>query len=326
MYVGGVGAAADSYAPTGSMFEHGTALASRPASALDPDERLRQAPRALRLLPDPASVGTAGPVVPAWERNLARAMAGADLLAVAGALTATFVLAGLHGPVDVATVAISPLMWLGVAYGRGAYAARHVMSGTQAVAGSVRTFAAVLLVLGVLALAGIGPSGALARVGLPAGLAGSCAARLGARAWSVRARRDGSLRVPVAVVVPISSSRGARVLKGALDRCTATLALVLLAPLFLAVAGLVRITSRGPAFYRQTRVGKDGKSFRMVKFRSMYVGAEDLVADLAAHNEAGDGPLFKIREDPRVTPVGRILRRFSIDELPQLINIVSGSM
>jgi lipopolysaccharide/colanic/teichoic acid biosynthesis glycosyltransferase len=81
----------------------------------------------------------------------------------------------------------------------------------------------------------------------------------------------------------------------------------------------------GPAFYLQERVGVGGKRFRMVKFRSMRVNADREVAALAAHNE-GAGPLFKMRTDPRVTRIGALLRRYSIDELPQLFNVLTGSM
>ena len=116
------------------------------------------------------------------------------------------------------------------------------------------------------------------------------------------------------------------VLKGGFDRIVAGAALVLLAPVLLAIALIVRITSTGPALFCQTRVGKNGKQFTMLKFRSMYVGAERRVSELLSQNDAADGLLFKIREDPRVTRVGRTLRRWSLDELPQLINVVCGSM
>jgi exopolysaccharide biosynthesis polyprenyl glycosylphosphotransferase len=116
-----------------------------------------------------------------------------------------------------------------------------------------------------------------------------------------------------------------RVLKGALDRSAAAVGLLLLSPVLVVLALLVRCTSRGPAFFLQTRVGRGGRTFRMVKFRSMYVDAEQRLADLIELNE-NDGHRFKMRNDPRVTPVGRVLRRFSLDELPQLVNIVTGSM
>jgi lipopolysaccharide/colanic/teichoic acid biosynthesis glycosyltransferase len=98
-----------------------------------------------------------------------------------------------------------------------------------------------------------------------------------------------------------------------------------MAPAFLVLGLMVRTNSRGPAFFRQTRVGRDGRKFTCWKFRSMYVDAEARLAELAAQNEH-DGVLFKIREDPRVTRVGKMLRKYSLDELPQLFNVLGGSM
>ncbi|MFI1929012.1 sugar transferase [Streptomyces sp. NPDC020330] len=115
------------------------------------------------------------------------------------------------------------------------------------------------------------------------------------------------------------------VLKNALDRTGALFGLLVLAPLLLAVALSVRLTSRGPVFHRQVRHGRHNRPFTMWKFRTMVADAEKLKAQLAASNEV-DGPLFKMRGDPRVTPVGRMLRRTSIDELPQLFNVLLGQM
>lgn len=117
-----------------------------------------------------------------------------------------------------------------------------------------------------------------------------------------------------------------RVLKSIFDRAAAAVALLLLSPVLFAVGALVRLTSSGPAFYCQTRVGRDGRLFRIVKFRTMRVGADAEITALVESNEASDGLLFKIREDPRVTRIGKVMRRFSLDELPQLINVVRGSM
>jgi exopolysaccharide biosynthesis polyprenyl glycosylphosphotransferase len=116
------------------------------------------------------------------------------------------------------------------------------------------------------------------------------------------------------------------VLKSGFDRIVAGTALVLLAPVLFGIAVIVRHSSNGPALFSQTRVGKNGKQFKMLKFRSMYVGAERQLSELISRNDAADGLLFKIRDDPRVTSVGRTLRRWSLDELPQLINVVCGSM
>jgi exopolysaccharide biosynthesis polyprenyl glycosylphosphotransferase len=116
-----------------------------------------------------------------------------------------------------------------------------------------------------------------------------------------------------------------RVVKDAIDRVLAALALVALAPLLAAVALCVKLTSRGPVLYRQERVGINGTTFRLVKFRSMRVGAHSEVEHLSGANEH-DGPLFKIRRDPRLTPIGALLRRWSLDELPQLWNVLTGDM
>ncbi|MCW2574159.1 MAG: wcaJ [Modestobacter sp.] len=115
------------------------------------------------------------------------------------------------------------------------------------------------------------------------------------------------------------------VVKSAIDRSAALATLLILLPVFGAVALAVRLSSPGPVFYRQERVGLGGRSFTMLKFRSMVVGADQQVSGLSDGNDA-DGLLFKMRRDPRVTRVGRWLRRLSLDELPQLVNVVGGSM
>lgn len=98
------------------------------------------------------------------------------------------------------------------------------------------------------------------------------------------------------------------------------------APVLVAVAIAVKLTSRGPVFYRSERIGLDGKPFQMIKFRTMVDGADKMLPQLAALNESEGGVLFKIREDPRVTPLGRILRKYSIDEIPQFINVLKRDM
>jgi exopolysaccharide biosynthesis polyprenyl glycosylphosphotransferase len=116
-----------------------------------------------------------------------------------------------------------------------------------------------------------------------------------------------------------------RVAKEVFDRGSAALLLLVLAPVFAVVALGVKVGSPGPVFFRQTRVGRDGRRFNMVKFRTMVVDAEQRRADLKHRNEA-DGLLFKLRTDPRVTRTGRLLRRYSIDELPQILNVLRGEM
>ncbi|WP_342746411.1 sugar transferase [Streptomyces monashensis] len=113
--------------------------------------------------------------------------------------------------------------------------------------------------------------------------------------------------------------------KAVVDRVGALLLIVLLSPLLLLVGLSVRLGSPGPALYRQTRVGRHNRHFSMVKFRTMVVGADRLRSQLEEANE-NDGHMFKMRRDPRVTPVGRFLRRYSLDELPQLLNVLLGHM
>jgi len=116
-----------------------------------------------------------------------------------------------------------------------------------------------------------------------------------------------------------------RVVKGMVDRTAALVALVLLSPVLLAIGLAVALTSPGPVLFRQERIGVNGRRFTMFKFRSMVVDADERLAALRAQNQS-DGLLFKMRSDPRVTPVGRWLRRLSLDELPQLLNVLGGSM
>ena len=115
------------------------------------------------------------------------------------------------------------------------------------------------------------------------------------------------------------------VLKGLFDRCAAAAALVMLAPVMVALAAAVWLHDRGPALFTQIRVGKDGHSFRKYKFRTMIVDAEKRRTELLPSNDS-DGVLFKLRRDPRVTSVGAHLRRLSLDELPQLFNVFLGHM
>jgi exopolysaccharide biosynthesis polyprenyl glycosylphosphotransferase len=116
-----------------------------------------------------------------------------------------------------------------------------------------------------------------------------------------------------------------RVVKRGIDLLGSGIGLLLLSPILLGVALWIRATSEGPALFRQTRIGRDGEEFRVVKFRTMYQDAEARKAELMGDNET-DGPLFKMSDDPRITKPGKILRRTSIDELPQLINVFKGEM
>jgi exopolysaccharide biosynthesis polyprenyl glycosylphosphotransferase len=118
---------------------------------------------------------------------------------------------------------------------------------------------------------------------------------------------------------------GKQVIKTVFDRVAAALALIVLAPLFVVIALAIRLDDHGPVFFRQTRVGRDGQNFRLFKFRTMVVDAEQRKVALKALSEGG-GVLFKMRRDPRVTKVGAGLRRWSLDELPQLFNVLIGDM
>lgn len=118
-----------------------------------------------------------------------------------------------------------------------------------------------------------------------------------------------------------------RLLKRTFDVVVASLLLVLFSPVFAATAIAIKVSSPGPVFFRQSRAGLRGHPFSMIKFRSMVVDAEARLAELAKqHRDAGNDVMFKVRNDPRITRVGRFIRRFSIDELPQLINVVRGTM
>lgn len=133
------------------------------------------------------------------------------------------------------------------------------------------------------------------------------------------------LEVPLVQVEEPRLKGMPRVVKGAADRLVALVSLAVLAPLLVAIALVIRVSSRGPVIFRQVRVGLGGRPFTVWKFRTMVRDAESCLSSLMHLNEQ-DGVLFKIRNDPRVTPVGRVLRRWSLDELPQLWNVLRGDM
>jgi len=114
-------------------------------------------------------------------------------------------------------------------------------------------------------------------------------------------------------------------IKRLLDLVLATFGLVAMLPILLGVVLAVKLDSPGPAIFVQERVGRHGRRFRFYKFRSMYADAEHRLAEVLAHNEI-DGPVFKMRNDPRISRVGAFLRRTSLDELPQLVNVLKGEM
>ena len=113
--------------------------------------------------------------------------------------------------------------------------------------------------------------------------------------------------------------------KRTMDILCSLIGLILLTPIFLIVGILIKLESKGPVFFSQERIGKYGDTFKMYKFRSMVVNAEELKEKLRCQNEMS-GPMFKMKDDPRVTKVGKFIRKTSIDELPQLLNVLKGEM
>lgn len=119
---------------------------------------------------------------------------------------------------------------------------------------------------------------------------------------------------------------GYRFIKRLFDVVASSVAVVILSPVFLIIAIAIKVNDpAGPVFYTQTRVGKDGKPFKMFKFRSMVTNADELLERLRDQNEV-EGAMFKMKDDPRITKVGKFIRKYSLDELPQLLNVVGGSM
>ena len=115
-------------------------------------------------------------------------------------------------------------------------------------------------------------------------------------------------------------------LKRFLDILLSSAALIILLPLFIVLGILIKLTSRGPVFFVQVRVGQYGRNFCFYKFRSMYIDAEKRKQELLAQNQSKDGVIFKMKNDPRITTIGRILRKTSMDELPQFLNVLYGDM
>lgn len=132
--------------------------------------------------------------------------------------------------------------------------------------------------------------------------------------------RDGYLHYMSTAWKPVQYA-----VKRLIDITASSLALLILSPILLTVAVVIKVTAPGPIFFRQVRVGLHGAQFNLLKFRSMVVNAEALKQKLQAKNEQ-TGPVFKMTNDPRITPIGRFIRKYSIDELPQLINILRGDM
>jgi exopolysaccharide biosynthesis polyprenyl glycosylphosphotransferase len=134
--------------------------------------------------------------------------------------------------------------------------------------------------------------------------------------------------IPLVGLPPLQLSRSSKLLKRGMDVMLSATALVVLLPVLLAIAVAIKLDSRGPVFFKQTRMGAGNRRFRIIKFRTMYVGAEERKSELAhlnIHSDV-DPRMFKVVDDPRVTGVGRLLRRCLLDELPQLVNVLRGEM
>lgn len=114
-------------------------------------------------------------------------------------------------------------------------------------------------------------------------------------------------------------------IKRLFDIVAATCGIVILSPLMIIIAVLIKAEDHGPVFYKQVRVGKNGKTFKMYKFRSMFVNADKMLDKLKEQNDV-DGPMFKMKDDPRVTKIGHFIRKHSLDELPQFLNVLKGDM
>ena len=145
--------------------------------------------------------------------------------------------------------------------------------------------------------------------------------------FTLAPNRRGIVAGSPAPIIDWTPSQAARSwCKRALDMGAASVGLLILAPAFLALAAAIRFDSRGPILFRQARMGLGGRTFTCFKLRTMVPDAEARLKDLEAHNESAGGVLFKIKSDPRITPLGRFLRRSSLDELPQLWNVLRGDM
>ena len=131
--------------------------------------------------------------------------------------------------------------------------------------------------------------------------------------------------LPMLALTRAPSDELALAAKRAFDLCVSTVVMLILSPVLAAVAIAIRLDSRGPVFFKQRRVGLQGRTFEIYKFRSMYVDAEARLESLRAHNEMS-GPVFKMRDDPRITRVGRFIRKTSLDEFPQFLNVLRGEM
>ena len=139
-------------------------------------------------------------------------------------------------------------------------------------------------------------------------------------------KRKGRLSVNFKIFFWEWTVRLSSMAKRAFDFCISLILILMLSPIFIITAIAIYIESPGAVFFKQTRVGKNGRHFDFFKFRSMVMNAEKLKEEIMTQNESGDGVIFKMKKDPRITRVGSFIRKFSIDELPQLFNVLRGDM
>jgi exopolysaccharide biosynthesis polyprenyl glycosylphosphotransferase len=219
-----------------------------------------------------------------------------------------FDIVGLVGDVDAATQQGLRHLWLGEVDDVAALSAEHGVTGVVV---SPLSFPATRMAALIQNL-----QDESIHVQIATGISGISARRLRSLPLSYE---------PLLYVEAPTLSRTQAVLKRAFDIVVSAVVLLLTAPLFAVVALAIKLNDRGPVLFRQTRVGKQGSTFKVLKFRTMRVDAERLLAALQEENER-HGPLFKMERDPRVTRIGRLLRETSLDELPQLINVLRGEM
>ncbi len=141
-----------------------------------------------------------------------------------------------------------------------------------------------------------------------------------------RAEQKGRRKTQLKIWVWAMTVKGTYAVKRFFDLFLSFWILLFLSPLLFATAVWIKLDSPGPLIYRQLRVGLNGRQFNFYKFRSMYVDADRRLAEILAKNESGDGVIFKMKHDPRITRAGRFIRKFSIDELPQIFNVILGDM
>lgn len=139
-------------------------------------------------------------------------------------------------------------------------------------------------------------------------------------------RRHGNARRSIRLRAWKATVTGSYAVKRTMDIVGSLAGMILLSPVYLGIALAIKLTSPGPIIFSQTRVGRYGRHFKFYKFRSMYIDAEARKEELLAQNESKDGVIFKMKDDPRITKVGKLLRRASLDELPQLWNVFIGDM